>query len=470
MTAGSTRLLASMWNGARRLIGAPGRWLRAAPIADPVDRRNAPMLQIVLLLLGTLPPLGWLYRGLAVAVPWRPGELTSLALSLLFSAVALAGVVLIRWGRFRWAAYQLLVVFGISVCASYAASGFDGQRFEQPVLAVPLALAALAVGRPALWGMFATLMLAFWLGLRTDLAGGAPRDYLGDGLISATIFLLIAIILDRTSAALRQALHEARRHGAELGIAHQTLQREVDERRSLEEQLVNARKVEAVARLAAGLNHDFNHLLGLVLGYVRKGRRAADAQERDVAFDGIEAAATRATAVSGKLLNFSRPDQADVETLDLHTLVDALQPLLRQAIKPSVQLHVEVPEGLRVAFDRQQLELILLNLVGNADDAMSTGGRIELSARAHGTQIELRCRDTGPGIPAAQRAQVFEAFFSTKPGGTGLGLAMALALMQRHGASIRVDESASAGTTFVLVFPGANAPALSPAVLAGDSA
>ncbi len=121
---------------------------------------------------------------------------------MVFSAVALFGVVLIRWGRYRWAAYQLLAVFAISVCASYAAGGFGSQRFEQPVLTIPLAIAALAVGRPALWAMFAAIMVAFWLGVRTDL----PQDAFGDAVISGAIFLLIALIFDRTSAALRQAL------------------------------------------------------------------------------------------------------------------------------------------------------------------------------------------------------------------------------------------------------------------------
>lgn len=454
------------------VLSAPMRWLRAAPIADPVDRRNAPMLQVVLLLLGTLPPAAWLYRGLVVPVPWRPGELTSLALSLLFSAVALMGVVLIRWGRYRWAAYQLLAVFAISVCASYAASGFDRQRFEQPVLTIPLAIAALAVGRPALWAMFAAVMVAFGLGLHTDLGGGAPQDYLVDGAVSAAIVLLIAIILDRTSAALRQALRDAQLHGEQLGAAHVALQREVEERRRTEDQLVNARKVEAVARLAAGLNHDFNHLLGLVLGYVRKGRRAADGQELATALDGIEAAASRATAISGKLLNFSRPDDSQVEAIDLGALVATLQPLLRQALKPSVRLQVEVPKGLWVDFDRQQLELILLNLVGNADDAMPDGGQVALSAHAVGDGVQLRCSDNGPGIPQALRERVFEAFFSTKPagGGTGLGLAMALGLMERHRARIRIEDAAPSGAVFVLEFPRSVLHSGKDAALTGDYA
>ncbi|HEY9254962.1 MAG TPA: ATP-binding protein [Stenotrophomonas sp.] len=432
----------------------PVAWLRAAPIADPVDRRNATMLQVVLLLLGTLPPLAWVYRATAIATPWRPGELTSLALSVVFSAVALFGVVLIRWGRYRWAAYQLLGVFAISVCASYAAGGFGSQRFEQPVLTIPLAIAALAVGRPALWAMFVAIMVAFWLGVRTDL----PQDAFGDAVISGAIFLLIALIFDRTSAALRQALGDAQLRAEQLDVAHATLQREVAERRNTEDQLVNARKVEAVARLAAGLNHDFNHLLSLVSGYVRKARRASDARAQAEALDGIESAASRAAAISGKLLNFSRPDDSQVEALDLGALVSSLRPLLRQTLKPQIQLQVDVAEGLWVDFDRQQLELILLNLVGNADEALSAGGRVELSARQHGNAVQLRCRDDGPGIAEALRSRVFEAFFTTKPGsGAGLGLAMAQGLMERHGARIAIEAGSTHGASFLLEFPPSRA-------------
>lgn len=449
-----------------RLWHAPARWLRAVPIADPVDLRNAPMFQVVLLLFGTVPVAAWLYRAIAVPVAWRPGELTSLALSALFSAVALLGVVLIRFGRFRWAAYQTLCVFAISVVASYAASGFDGQRFEQPVLVVPMAIAALAVGRPALWTMFAIVALSFAIGTYVDIGNGEPGDFIGDALISGVIFLLIAVVMDRTSAALRQSLRDAQARAEQLGIAHGTLQREVAERQRIEEQLVNAKKVEAVARLAAGLNHDFNHLLSLVLGHVRQGRRAGDAQAVAAAFDGIESAARRATAVSGKLLSFSRQDEPQAEMLDLGEVVAALQPLLKQALKPGIALEVQVPPGLQVQFDRHQLELILLNLVANADDAMEHGGRVTLQGRRVGGEAWLQCRDTGPGIPADLHDRIFEPFFTTKPPGqgTGLGLAMANALMQRHGARIWVDAQTGTGAAFVLSFPHEHAQ---PPALAG---
>jgi signal transduction histidine kinase len=450
------KAVSKRWIGSiRRVLHVPLRWLRAVPIADPVDLRNAPMFQVVLLLFGSLPVAAWLYRAIAVPVPWRPGELTSLALSLLFSAVALLSVVLIRYGRFRWAAYQTLCVFAISVLASYAASGFGGQRFEQPVLVVPMAIAALAVGRPALWMMFAIVASSFAVGMHVDLGRGEANDAIGDAIISGIIFLLITVVLDRTSAALRQSLRDAQLRAEQLSAAHGTLRREVEERRRVEDQLVNAKKVEAVARLASGLNHDFNHLLSLMLGYVRQGRRASDAQAAGAAFDGIESAARRASAVSAKLLSFSRQDESRAEAMDLAEVVATLQPLLEQALKPGIVLEVQVPPGLQVNFDRHQLELILLNLVANADDAMEHGGTVTLRGQSVGAETWLQCIDTGPGIPQAIGERVFEPFFTTKSGtgGAGLGLAMARGLMERHGARIWIDAETGAGAAFVLSFP-----------------
>lgn len=441
-------------------------WLRSVPVSDPVDRRNAPMFQIVLLLFVTLPPMAWLYRGIAVPVPWREGELASLGLSLLFSAVCLLSFWLIRTGRFRWATYQLLAVFAISVCASYAASGFTGQRFEQPILAVPLAIAALALGRAALWSMFLSIMLAFAIGVRADARSFGIADTVGDGVISAVIFLLLAIVMDRTSAALRQSLRESQRYSEQMRLAHDSLEHQIEERRRVEDHLVNTKKVKAVARLALGLNHDFNHLLSLVSGYARQARKAPDAQAREAALDGIDAAARRAQAVSQKLLNFTRQGDERPQLMDLAKLVDNVLPLLKQAAKPSVKLVSDIPAGLRVWFDPHQLELILLNMVTNADDAMAQGGTIQISAAPMGDGVRLRCADTGGGIPMAIREKIFEPFFTTKPegGGTGLGLAMAKGLMERHAGRIWLDDSTEVGSAFLLEFSSEAAHLPSPTV------
>ena len=415
------------------------------------------MLQLVLSLLGGLPPLAWAYRAFAMEVPWREGELGNMALSLLLSAVALAGFALVRRGHLRWAAYQLLAVFAVSVCLSYAGSGFGSQRFEQPVLTVCMVIAALVLGRSALWGVTIVIWVAFGLGVWRDRASDGAAEMLVDGIISGAIFLLIAMVLDHASSALRQSLVEAKTKGRDASEAYVRLHSEVEQRRRIEQQLVHARKIEAVARLAAGLNHDFNHLLSLILGYVQQAKRGQTPEKVAASLAGAETAVRKADILSRRLLTFSRQSDTVIQRHELREVVDELAPLLRQTVSPGVRLQTEIPAGLWVDFDRDQLGLILLNLLSNADDAMGGEGTICLTAQATASGACLSCSDSGPGIEAEMQVRIFEPFVTTKaPGhGTGLGLAMARDILSAHGGSIAVESTLGRGTTFHLYFANA---------------
>ncbi|MEP6906936.1 MAG: hypothetical protein ABI858_02980, partial [Pseudoxanthomonas sp.] len=176
-------------------------WLRNVPIADPVDKRNAPMLQLVSLLLAILPSLAWFYRISLTEIPWRHGELSNMAISLSVCAAAGVCFVLIRYGRFVLASRLLLVVFAVTVIPAYFASGFGAQRFEQPILLLWMAIAGLVIGRGALWIMFLCVMTAFALGCYVDIQAGEPANGLiGDGLFSTAMVLMVAVVLDRSSA------------------------------------------------------------------------------------------------------------------------------------------------------------------------------------------------------------------------------------------------------------------------------
>jgi signal transduction histidine kinase len=426
-------------------------------VLDPVDRRNAPMLQIVLLLFATLPMLAWGYRGLLMDVPWRPGEQVSMYLSVSLSIVALSGLVLIRRGRFQWAARQTLVVFAVSLCISYWTGGFTSQRFEQPVLAVYMAIAALVVGRSALWAMFLSICLAFALGIASEMpaSSGLDLDFIGDGVISAAIFLIIALVLDRTSASLRSSLLEATHRAEDLELARAQLQQEVEQRRLVEDRLVHAQKVQAVARLASGLNHDFNHLLTLVLGYAHQGQRASDMDAMQVAFAGVESAARRANAVSQKLLIFSRQGERVIQRIELSRLIEELHPLLRQTLQPGVNLRLDLTPGLFVDADIAEVELVLLNLVSNANDATADGDLVELTVtKGEDGTVLVVCRDTGVGLSEQAREHLFESFFTTKAEGegSGLGLALIYDVMERQGGSVGAESAPGLGATFRLAF------------------
>lgn len=451
-----------------RALRACRDWLANVPVADAVDRRNAPTLQIVLLVLVFASSLLWLYRIGFSGVPWRAGETASLLMSLCIVVVATASFLLIRRGRFQWATRQLLVVVAILLVAAYLQSGLDAQGYEQPLQVVWLVLAGLVVGRPALWAMYAVFVLAFASGVGVDIASDlaaadaakfSAADRIGNGVIAAVIFLLIAIVIDRSVSALRAALREANERGDQLARANARLHEEIAGRERVTEQLIHARKVEAVGHLASGVAHDFNHLLGLVLGYARRGSGADDIDEARKALSGVESAAHRATAVARTLLNFSRREATRLETFDANAALVEAQPMLAQLFGPRVHLSIETsPAPAWIRFDRSQFTLIVLNIATNANQAMADGGSFRIAVDAGGTGVGIAFGDSGHGMSADVRQRIFEPFFTTRPAGhgTGLGLAVAADLVGAAGGGIDVHSAPGAGTTLRLTLPHAD--------------
>ncbi|MGY0557876.1 sensor histidine kinase [Lysobacter sp. A421] len=450
-----------------RWIGNPWRalsgWLSRAPIDGLVDRRNAPMLQVLLLLLAFTPPLMWLYRIFGADTPWRPGETASLVTSIVISVFALFDLWLVRRGRFQGAVRLLMVVLAVGTLLGYLGSGFGASRYEQPIQAVWLIIAGLVIGRRALWLMYGWMVLAFAVGSVVDFRamdnGDAALVAAVDCIIAALIFLFIAIVVDRTVAALRESLQAATLRGDELTSSNERLQAEILERERIHGQLIHAQKVEAVGRLASGLAHDFNHLLGLIIGHAERGRRDdSDPESQRKALAGVESAARRATAISQKLLNFSRRDVAMPETFDASQALRDMQPMLRQLFDPTVAIRMDVPEqSLPIRFDHAQFDLMILNIAANANQAMADGGtfHVELHPPAAKDRLALGLRDTGHGMDEATRARVFEAFFTTRPvgQGTGLGLAVAHDLIVDAGGWIEVDSMPGEGTTVRIELP-----------------
>jgi signal transduction histidine kinase len=443
-------------------------WLSRAPVDDPVDRRNAPMLQVLLLLLAFTPPLMWLYRIFGVASPWRPGETGSLAISMAISAFALFDLWLVRRGRFQGAVRLLMAVLAVAMLLGYLTGGFGAGRHEQPIQAAWLIVAGLVIGRRGLWLMYGWTVLAFAVGSVVDFHAADNVDpamvLAVDCIIAALVFLFIAIVVDRTVAALRESLCEATQRGDELDRSYARLQAETLERERVQEQLIHAQKVEAVGRLASGVAHDFNHLLGLIVGYVARGRsKVADPESMGKTLAGVESAARRAVAISQKLLNFSRLDVAAPETFDAGQALRDMQPMLRQLFDPAVAIRMAVPDPPQpVRFDHAQFELMILNIAANASQAMPEGGafQVELHPPA-GDRLILDLRDTGHGMDEATRLRVFDAFFTTKPAGqgTGLGLAVVHDLVVGAGGSIAVDSAPGEGATLRIELPLQAGPA-----------
>ena len=444
------------------------RWLADVPLTDAVERRNAPMVQTILLLLVFLASSLWIYRIGFSGLPWRSGETFSLLTSLCVITVCAASVVLIRRGYFKWATRQILLVVSVFLIIAYVQNGFDAQDYEQPIQVVWLVLAGLIVGRSTLWGMYAVFLLAFACGVNTDIANdllaGAPSkfssaDRIGSGLIAAAIFLLIAIALDRSVAAMRAALREANERGDQLALANAELSEAIAERERVTEQLIHARKVEAVGQLASGVAHDFNHLLGLVIGYAGRGARSVDLEDAKSILLNIDSAARRATAVSQTLLNFSRREATRQEVFEINDVLLEIRPMLVQIFGDRTQLLIDLASmSAAVFFDRSQFTLIVLNIATNAHHAMPTGGTFRVEVGSVGTEtVSITFSDTGHGMSVDVRDRIFEAFFTTKPAGqgTGLGLAVASDLLAAAGGSIDVCSKPGAGTTLRINLPRA---------------
>ncbi|NYZ62400.1 ATP-binding protein [Luteimonas deserti] len=441
------------------------RWLDVPRIQDPVDRRNAPMLQVVLGLLASIPPLLWAYRVFGSGLAWRPGETASLVTSLVISAIALWSLVLIRRGRFQWAIRQMLVVVAAMMLVSYAMAGLMSHTFEQPIQVMWLFVAGMMVGRRALWAMFAVLVAAMVLGGHSDATrtGEPLSEAMADVGVRTVMFLLITIVVDRTSSALRNSLSEATRQAVTLADTNRRLSDEIVARERAQAQLLHAQKVEAVGRMASGVAHDFNHLLTLMLGYVERGRRSRDISEIDAVLGGLEMAVRRATAITHKLLAFARNDARQLERFDAVDALREIVPMLRQTLGPRIPLELDLPDtAVPIMFDRAQFALAVLNLTANAAQAMPEGGRFSLvlgSPDADG-HVRLDAVDTGHGIPDELQAQIFEPFFTTRPPGegTGLGLAVVAGLMADAGGSLTVDSAPGQGARFSMRLPVVPAP------------
>jgi len=250
------------------------------------------------------------------------------------------------------------------------------------------------------------------------------------------------------------------------------IKEDITPRKSLEQQLRQAQKMEAVGRLAGGIAHDFNNLLTAINGYselLLNGLSNADPLRKDI--EEIKKAGDRAANLTGQLLAFSRKQVLRPRVLDLNTVVIDIDKLLRRLIREDIKLVTDLQPGLGcVRVDLGQIEQVIMNLVINARDAMPRGGKLMIrtanaamdkaGARKHpgmrpGHYALLALSDTGFGMDAETLAHIFEPFFTTKEmgSGTGLGLSTAYGIIKQSGGYIYASSEAGRGTTFEIYLP-----------------
>ena len=253
-----------------------------------------------------------------------------------------------------------------------------------------------------------------------------------------------------------------------------SIERDVTERRALEERLRESQKLEAMGQLTGGVAHDFNNLLTVILGNAEllATRLTKDAQLRMMA-EMTAKAAERGAELTNRLLAFARRQALQPKTLEANRLIASIEPMLRRTISEEIDLEFVRGAGLWFAeIDPGQLEVALLNLVINARDAMPHGGKLTIeTGNAHldeayaslhdevkaGQYVMISVSDTGTGMTPETLARAFEPFFTTKDvgKGSGLGLSMVFGFVKQSGGHVKIYSEPDHGTSIKLYFPRA---------------
>ena len=247
---------------------------------------------------------------------------------------------------------------------------------------------------------------------------------------------------------------------------------DISERKLMEMQSQQARRMEAVGRLAGGIAHDFNNLLTIIKGYTELARQRAEglpALKKDI--ERIDDASERAAALVRQLLAFSRKQVLQPKNIDLNGIVNGLEQLLHRLMGEDIRIQAKLAADIgTIKADASQIEQVLMNLVVNARDAMPQGGRLVIEtsnaeldqayASEHvsvkpGRYVLLTVSDSGVGMSSETVAHIFEPFFTTKGGsrGTGLGLATSYGIVKQSGGYIWVYSEPDHGTTFKVYLP-----------------
>jgi signal transduction histidine kinase len=250
-----------------------------------------------------------------------------------------------------------------------------------------------------------------------------------------------------------------------LGREFNAMAAALDER---EQRLIRSERLAAVGKIAAQITHEVRNPLSSIglNAELLEEELAGGSSESQALARAIVKEVDRLTEITEEYLRFARLPRPRLEREDVGELVASLLGFLKGELdERGVAVEARLGAGLpQVAADEHQLRQALLNLMRNAAEAMSAGGRLEVSLAAEAQSVALRIRDSGQGIAAEHLDKIFDPFFSTKDGGTGLGLALTQQIVVEHGGTIEVESALGVGTTFTVRLP--SLPAGEPAARA----
>ncbi|MGA7826578.1 MAG: PAS domain S-box protein [Geobacteraceae bacterium] len=247
--------------------------------------------------------------------------------------------------------------------------------------------------------------------------------------------------------------------------------RNITDRKQLEEQLIQAQKMEAVGQLAGGISHDFNNILTAITGFVFILEMKLEDEELKKYVEQIRLAAERAAGLTDSLLAFSRKQLICLKPLHINNVIRDTEKLLSRLIREDVEIRTDLcTEDLVVLGDETKIEQIIINLATNARDAMPSGGILSIRTEhctmsnetessalpeAPASYIHLTVSDTGLGIDKKAQERIFEPFFTTKEvgKGTGLGLSIVYGLVKQLNGYINIQSESRIGTSVNIYFP-----------------
>ncbi|MCP4603599.1 MAG: response regulator [Proteobacteria bacterium] len=247
---------------------------------------------------------------------------------------------------------------------------------------------------------------------------------------------------------------------------------DVTQQREIEAQLLQSQKIEAIGRLAGGVAHDINNILGAIMGSA--SALNVEASENDLDLEDIQnilRACRKGSRLTSDLLGFARKGKYIKEEASINKIVTHIREFLKHSIAKKINIATELDENIAcIEVDISQIENVLMNICINAADAMKTGGELTITTkniiardstedamikRKAGRYVQMQVTDTGIGMDRKTKARVFEPFFTTKPQGqgTGLGLAMVYGVIKNHGGDVTIESEPGNGTIVTILLP-----------------
>jgi signal transduction histidine kinase len=257
---------------------------------------------------------------------------------------------------------------------------------------------------------------------------------------------------------------EGFRSNDELGSVITAINSMSEELSYREEQIIQSKKLASLGILTAGVAHEItnplNNISMIAQTYDELYAQLPD-RDRIELMSKVDTETERIRKIVKNLLDFSKPKDANPTEADINTVIQKTLTLVQNMIDvQNIETVVRLEDGLpRLFVDEHQIQQVLVNLITNAVQAMSAGGRLFIASRAGkgGDSVEVTVKDTGKGIQPEFLSHIFDPFFSTKgEGGTGLGLSVSYGIIKNHRGDIRVESKPGVGTTFTVELPTAN--------------